>query len=69
MQEGKSFFFFGVSQALRTSKNLDAWEDAKREIEKIPPHPNRAPPAAEKPQDMGSVSSAGRDSAAIVNGR
>ncbi|KAF8899608.1 hypothetical protein CPB84DRAFT_1924292 [Gymnopilus junonius] len=25
-------------------KNLEAWEEAKREIEKIPEHPNRAPP-------------------------
>lgn len=66
MQESRSFFIH-VPQLLRKLKNLDAWEEAKREIEKIPPHPNKAPPGPEKLQDVNS--SDGRNVTAIVNGR
>ncbi|PPQ79696.1 hypothetical protein CVT25_003270 [Psilocybe cyanescens] len=46
-------------------KNLDAWEEAKKEIEKIPDHPNKAPPPPESP--VGT--SARRNSSSTVNGR
>ncbi|KAJ7623458.1 hypothetical protein FB45DRAFT_925738 [Roridomyces roridus] len=42
-------------------KNLEAWEEAKRGIDKIPDHPNRMPP-----EEAGAVR---RDSTATVNGR
>ncbi|KAJ8094667.1 Sorting nexin, cytoplasm-to-vacuole targeting pathway/endosomal sorting [Marasmius tenuissimus] len=45
-------------------KNLEAWEEAKKEIEKIPEHPNRLP----TPQDSGT-SNPRRDSTATVGGR
>ncbi|KAJ7576859.1 hypothetical protein C8J56DRAFT_971790 [Mycena floridula] len=48
-------------------KNLEAWEEAKREIDKIPDHPNKAPAPPSVPQDSGH--SARRDSSATVNGR
>lgn len=47
-------------------KNLEAWEEAKKEIEKIPDHPNTLPNSAEHP---GGSTSARRDSTATVNGR
>ncbi|TRM65203.1 hypothetical protein BD626DRAFT_488020 [Schizophyllum amplum] len=49
-------------------KNLEAWEEAKREIENIPDHPNRPPPSAEETQAP-SRSGVRRDSTATVNGR
>ncbi|KAF7356849.1 Sorting nexin-41 [Mycena venus] len=51
-------------------KNLEAWEEAKKEIDKIPSHPNQMPPP-----EAGITSAAGpsgmarRDSTATVNGR
>ncbi|KAI0033670.1 hypothetical protein K488DRAFT_47235 [Vararia minispora EC-137] len=51
-------------------KNLEAWEEAKREIAKIPDHPNRMPP--QEGQDaVAPVAgpSQRRDSTATVNGR
>jgi len=42
-------------------KNLEAWEEAKKEIEKIPDHPNR-PPSSQGTDVR-------RDSTATVNGR
>jgi len=45
-------------------KNLETWEEAKREIEKIPSHPNRAPAKTTE-----SPAPNRRDSAATVNGR
>ena len=39
-------------------QNLEAWEDAKREIARIPDHPNRAP-LAEQPQVGSPVPGAG----------
>ncbi len=51
------------------SQNLEAWEEAKREIEKIPSHPNQPPAPPEKSQDKVPTLSARRDSAATVNGR
>ena len=50
-------------------QNLEAWEEAKREIETIPSHPNQAPAPPEKSQDKVPTLSARRDSAATVNGR
>ncbi|EPQ56404.1 PX-domain-containing protein [Gloeophyllum trabeum ATCC 11539] len=44
-------------------KNLEAWEEAKKEIATIPEHPNHLP------QDTASTSGARRDSTATVNGR
>ncbi|KAJ8591806.1 hypothetical protein M405DRAFT_788418 [Rhizopogon salebrosus TDB-379] len=52
-------------------KNLEAWQAAKKEIEKIPDHPNIRPPSQEVP-DVRSApgpSSLRRDSTATVNGR
>jgi len=46
---------------------LEAWEEAKREIEKIPPHPNRGP--ENTVEKMAPNSSNRRDSAVTVNGR
>ncbi|KIJ61987.1 hypothetical protein HYDPIDRAFT_158579 [Hydnomerulius pinastri MD-312] len=48
-------------------KNLEAWQAAKKEIEKIPDHPNSIPP----PQDTHGAgpSNLRRDSTATVNGR
>ncbi|KAF8801307.1 hypothetical protein BYT27DRAFT_7226883 [Phlegmacium glaucopus] len=54
-------------------KNLEAWEEAKREVEKIPDHPNKAAQISEE-QVMPSASnpmspSARRNSATTINGR
>ncbi|KAJ7089668.1 hypothetical protein B0H15DRAFT_265598 [Mycena belliarum] len=49
-------------------KNLEAWEEAKKEIEKIPDHPNQPPPT-EGLTNAGPSSIARRDSTATVNGR
>lgn len=49
-------------------KNLDAWEEAKREIEKIPEHPNRAP-IPEQSADVAVDPAARRNSSSTVNGR
>lgn len=55
-------------------KNLEAWEEAKREVEKIPDHPNKAPPTpAGEQKAMSSPGpespSARRNSSATVSGR
>ncbi|VDB88578.1 unnamed protein product [Peniophora sp. CBMAI 1063] len=57
-------------------KNLEAWEDARREIALIPDHPNRAPPPAEPlagPSTSTDANGAGpstrRDSTATATGR
>ncbi|KDR67973.1 hypothetical protein GALMADRAFT_257496 [Galerina marginata CBS 339.88] len=49
-------------------KNLNAWEEAKREIEKIPEHPNKAPPPPEQASSPAGPS-ARRNSSSTVNGR
>jgi len=48
-------------------KNLEAWQAAKKEIEKIPEHPNSTPSS----QHAQAVSSSNlrRDSGATINGR
>jgi hypothetical protein len=53
--------------SLSCEQNLEAWEDAKREIEKIPDHPNVVP----KEADAAGPSSPKirRDSTATINGR
>ncbi|KAJ3866260.1 MAG: hypothetical protein NXY57DRAFT_888481 [Lentinula lateritia] len=46
-------------------KNLEAWEEAKREVDMIPDHPNKLPsPSAPQPS-----SSTRRDSTTTLNGR
>ncbi|KAF8630736.1 hypothetical protein AX17_005331 [Amanita inopinata Kibby_2008] len=50
-------------------KNLEAWEEAKKEIEKIPDHPNKQPSQDTGNEARGAVSSLRRDSSATVNGR
>jgi hypothetical protein len=60
------------------TKNLEAWEEAKKEIDAIPEHPNRLPPAlasgdAARPregmQTAGPSGTARRDSGATINGK
>jgi sorting nexin-4 len=46
-------------------KNLEAWEEAKQEIEKIPDHPNKLP----SQETSGDAKGLRRDSTATVNGR
>jgi len=51
-------------------KNLEAWEEAKKEIEKIPDHPNRPPPSQGTSIPGAALPGGGRrDSTATVNGR
>lgn len=57
-------------------KNLEAWEEAKREIEKIPNHPNNSPASPDGGPSGGvdepvapSPATHRRDSTATVNGR
>ncbi|KAF8159797.1 hypothetical protein B0H34DRAFT_782409 [Crassisporium funariophilum] len=50
-------------------KNLEAWEEAKREIEKIPEHPNKAPQTPAEHASPTPGPSARRNSSATVNGR
>ncbi|RDX54376.1 PX-domain-containing protein [Lentinus brumalis] len=45
-------------------QNLEAWEEAKAEIDKIPEHPNRAPE-----ETSGGTEQGRRDSMATINGR
>ncbi|KAF7964993.1 hypothetical protein HWV62_1166 [Athelia sp. TMB] len=47
-------------------KNLEAWEEAKKEIDKIPNHPNHIP---ESQNPEAGPSAVRRDSTATVNGR
>ena len=56
----------GCSMLLLTSvvQNLEAWEEAKAEIEKIPDHPNRLP----EETTNGAVHGR-RDSMATINGQ
>ncbi|KAG6890981.1 hypothetical protein C0992_011740 [Termitomyces sp. T32_za158] len=49
-------------------KNLDAWEEAKKEIAKIPDHPNHLP-GAQEPTVEGSVPTGLRSDVNTVNGR
>lgn len=51
-------------------QNLEAWEEAKKEINNIPDHPNRMPaPEATSPGVPGPSAMGRRDSSATVNGR
>ncbi|EGN92207.1 hypothetical protein SERLA73DRAFT_191464 [Serpula lacrymans var. lacrymans S7.3] len=50
-------------------KNLEAWKEAKKEIEKIPDHPNRLPSSKDTSNGVGPGPSTRRDSTATVNGR
>ncbi|KAJ7149532.1 hypothetical protein C8R43DRAFT_1096921 [Mycena crocata] len=50
-------------------KNLEAWEEAKKEIDKIPNHPNHPPPSDTGSTSAGPSGLARRDSTATVNGR
>lgn len=49
-------------------KNLETWQAAKREIEKIPDHPNSMP-ATQSGKGAAGSSNTRRDSSATVNGR
>ncbi|KIM68080.1 hypothetical protein SCLCIDRAFT_106509 [Scleroderma citrinum Foug A] len=49
-------------------KNLETWQAAKREIEKIPDHPNSLP-ATPSGKGVAGPSNTRRDSSATVNGR
>jgi sorting nexin-41/42 len=49
-------------------QNLEAWEEAKKEVEKIPEHPNQMTPQEPTAGGTGS-SNARRDSTTTVNGR
>ncbi|KJA15244.1 hypothetical protein HYPSUDRAFT_394888 [Hypholoma sublateritium FD-334 SS-4] len=49
-------------------ENLEAWEEAKREIEKIPDHPNKVPAPEQGPEGPSSPT-ARRNSSSTVNGR
>ncbi|KAJ2934867.1 hypothetical protein H1R20_g2217, partial [Candolleomyces eurysporus] len=77
-QKVADFREMGIAMALAhrdwCKKNLEAWEEAKKEIEKIPDHPNKAPAppdAASSPSGGDPVPSSSnrRDSTATVNGR
>lgn len=48
-------------------QNLEAWQAAKKEIEKIPEHPNSTP--ASQHAQAASPSNLRRDSTATINGR
>ena len=50
-------------------KNLEAWEEAKNEIEKIPDHPNHTPPTQETTVVGGGPSHIRGDSTVTINGR
>ncbi|KAF9462950.1 hypothetical protein BDZ94DRAFT_660364 [Collybia nuda] len=50
-------------------KNLEAWEEAKKEIEKIPDHPNSPAPPQDPSVGVGSSNGVRRDSTATINGR
>ncbi|KAJ7173790.1 hypothetical protein C8R46DRAFT_1083989 [Mycena filopes] len=50
-------------------KNLEAWEEAKKEIEKIPNHPNQLPPPETGAPSAAGPSAVRRDSTATINGR
>ncbi|KAJ4492634.1 hypothetical protein C8J55DRAFT_555606 [Lentinula edodes] len=57
----------GMAQSHRDwcKKNLEAWEEAKREVDMIPDHPNKLPsPSAPQPS-----TSTRRDSTTTLNGR
>jgi hypothetical protein len=49
-------------------KNLEAWEEAKKEIAKIPEHPNRIP-SERAGSSAAGPSTTRRDSTATINGR
>ena len=51
-----------MSALTETVQNLEAWEEAKKEIDKIPDHPNSANMKEHTVQTR-------RDSTATVNGR
>ncbi|KAH8832453.1 hypothetical protein DL96DRAFT_1582155 [Flagelloscypha sp. PMI_526] len=73
------FMTIEMAQAHREwcKKNLEAWEEAKREINNLPEHPNRIPPeelaalgAAGEAEDAGpSLVNNRRDSTTTLNGR
>lgn len=48
-------------------QNLEAWQAAKKEIEKIPEHPNSTP--SSQHAQAASLSHFRRDSTATINGR
>jgi hypothetical protein len=53
---------------IAVGQNLEVWEEAKKEIAKIPEHPNRIPSERAGASTAGP-STARRDSTATINGR
>lgn len=53
---------------ITAGKNLEVWEEAKKEIAKIPEHPNKIPSERAGASAAGP-STARRDSTATINGR
>ncbi|GJE91123.1 Phox homology domain and BAR domain-containing protein [Phanerochaete sordida] len=49
--------------------NLEAWEEAKKEIDQIPEHPNRMPEGQSPSANGGGAVNGRRDSTATINGR
>jgi sorting nexin-4 len=60
--------FLCPDHLLPSNQNLEAWEEAKREIEKIPEHPNRAP-IPEQGAAVAVDPPIRRNSTSTVNGR
>jgi hypothetical protein len=58
---------------LDVKQNLESWEEAKKEIEKIADHPSQPPPPPPlregESSGSGEEKAARRDSTATVNGR
>jgi len=56
-------------------QNLEAWQEAKKDIDAIPDHPNKLPVASNNTRSQDKTHSTGpsgttrRDSTATVNGR
>lgn len=70
VQEGVHSHLFETRRSLANNnwQNLEAWEEAKKEIAKIPEHPNRIPSERTGASAAGP-STTRRDSTATINGR
>jgi hypothetical protein len=60
--------FFEARGLADNWQNLEAWEEAKKEIAKIPEHPNRIP-SERTGVSVAGPSTTRRDSTATINGR
>ncbi|KAG6868415.1 hypothetical protein C0993_003359 [Termitomyces sp. T159_Od127] len=61
-------YFYLVNERTQPSQNLDAWEEAKKEIAKIPDHPNHLT-TAQEPTAEGPAPPGLRSDVTTVNGR